>query len=78
MTRLEQARARHAKLRVSQDRLEAALDKVIPTLSVNPSAAFEAMLAYAIDGLIAQGTIRRREEALWFVSRALCKRGIIG
>ncbi|WP_267427858.1 hypothetical protein [Methylobacterium sp. GC_Met_2] len=78
MTRLEQARARRAKLRVSQDHLEAALDDVIPTLSLAPTAAFEAVLAYAIDGLVAQGTFRNKEQALWWVSRALSKRGLIG
>lgn len=78
MTRLQQSRARQAKHRVTQDRLEAALDDVIPTLELGPSAAFEAVLAYAIDGLLIQGTIHSQRQALGFVSRALSKRGIIG
>ena len=78
MTRLQQARTRRAKLRVSQDQLETALDVVIPNLPVLPSAAFEAVLAYAIDGLVAQGTLRDKEQALVWVSRALTKHGMIG
>jgi hypothetical protein len=78
MTRLQQARAQKAKCRETQDRLEAALDDVIPTLSLPPSAAFEAVIAYGIDGLVAQGTVRSKEQALMLVSRALTTRGLIG
>lgn len=78
MTRLQQARSRRAKLRFAQAQLEAALDQVIPSLSLSPSAGFEALLIYAIDGLIAQGAIYDREQALRFVSKALNKRGLIG
>ena len=60
MTRLQQARLRRAKLRSARDQLEAALDGVIPRLPLSPSAAFEALLIYAIDGLVAQGTVRAR------------------
>ena len=77
MTRLQQYRVRQAKFRASQARLETALDPVIPSLEILPSEAFEAILAYAIDGLFAQGTVYRRDDALRLVSRALTKRGII-
>ncbi|WP_342111025.1 hypothetical protein [Methylobacterium sp. SI9] len=78
MTRLEQARRRRTKLRVSQNQLETALDVVIPQLPIPPSAAFEAVLAYAIEGLVAQGTLHNKEQALVWVSRALTKHGMIG
>lgn len=78
MTRLQQARAQKAKYRETQDRLEAALDDVIPTLSLPPSAGFEAVIAYGIDGLMAQGTVHSKEQALRLVSRALSMRGMIG
>ncbi len=78
MTRLQQYRIRRAKLRTSQERLETALDAVIPSLELSPSEAFQAVLAYAIDGLVAQGTVSKKEQALWLVSDALTKRGIIG
>ena len=78
MTRLQQTRAQRAKCRATQDQLEAALDDVIPTLSLPPSAAFEAIIAYGIDGLVAQGTVRSKDHALGLVSRALSMRGIIG
>ncbi|WP_267422492.1 hypothetical protein [Methylobacterium sp. GC_Met_2] len=78
MTRLQQARVRRAKLRVSQDHLEIALDEVIPKLSIPPSEAFEAVLAYSIDGLVAQGTLRDKDQALALISRVLTKHGMIG
>lgn len=78
MTRLQQARVRRAKLRATQTHLEAAFDDVIPSLSLPPSAAFEALLVYAIDGLVAQGTIQSKEQALYLVSKALTKHGMIG
>ncbi len=77
MTRLQQHRIRRAKQRASQARLEAVLDDVIPSLELLPSEALEAVLAYALDGLIAQGTVYKRDQALWFVSNALTKRGLI-
>ena len=77
MTRLQYHRVRQAKFRASQDRLETALDNVIPSLGILPSEAFEAVVVYAMDGLVAQGTVCTRDEALSFVSRALTKRGII-
>jgi hypothetical protein len=77
MTRLQQARIRQAKLRLMRVRLEAALDNVIPTLPLSPSAALEAVLSYAIDGLVAQGTIYNRTQAIGFVMQALSKRGIV-
>lgn len=78
MTRLQQARVRQAKLRATQDRLEAALDVVIPTLELPPSAAFKAIIAYGVDGLVAQGTVYDKEQALAYVSRVLTKHGLIG
>lgn len=78
MTRRQQYRNRRAKHRASQERLEAALDAVIPSLELPPSETFQAVLAYAIDGLVAQGTVSKKEQALWLVSDALTKRGIIG
>jgi hypothetical protein len=77
MTRLQQARLRRAKLRVAQAQLESALDDVIPNLPLSPSASFEALLIYALDGLIAQGAICDGEQAVRFVSQALTKRGLI-
>lgn len=78
MTRLEQHRDRRAKIRATQTQLEAALDDVIPNLSLPPSAAFEALLVYSIDGLVAQGTVRSKQQALYLVSKALTKHGMIG
>ncbi|GJD30573.1 hypothetical protein PMNALOAF_1820 [Methylobacterium adhaesivum] len=78
MTRLEQYRDRRAKLREAQTQLEATLDDVIPSLSLQPSAAFEALLAYAVDGLVAQGTMRSKQQALYLISKALTKHGMIG
>ncbi len=78
MTRLQQYRIRRARQRTSQERLEAALDAVIPSLELPPSEAFQAVLAYAIDGLVGQGTVYQKQQALRLVSDALTKRGIIG
>ena len=61
-----------------QVRLEAALDNVIPTLPLPPSKAFAAILNYAIDGLILQGAVSRREDVFAYVSCVLSKRGMIG
>lgn len=78
MTRLEHHRVRRAKFRATQAQLEAILDDVIPSLLLPPSAAFEALLVYAIDGLVAQGTMQSKEQALYLVSKALTKHGMIG
>ena len=78
MTRLQQYRAQQAKCQEAQTHLATAFDNVIPSLGLQPSAAFEALLAYAVDGLVAQGTVRSKEQTLYFVSRVLAKRGMIG
>jgi hypothetical protein len=78
MTRLQQARLRRAKLRVAQAQLEAALDGVISNLRVTPAVGFEVLIIYALDGLMAQGVVNDREQALHFVARALSKRGLMG
>lgn len=78
MTRLRQERARRAKLRETQNRLEAILDEVIARSPLSPSEAFEAVLAYAIDGLVVQKRLRNKTQALEWVSHALTKRGLIG
>lgn len=77
MTRLQQHRAQRAKCQQAQTHLETALDNVILSLELQPSAAFEAVLAYAVDGLVALGTVRSKDQALYLVSKALTKRGII-
>ena len=78
MTRLQQHRAQQAKCQQAQTQLKATFDNVIPSLGLQPSAAFEALLAYAVDGLVAQGTVRSKEQALYLVSKALTKHGMIG
>lgn len=78
MTRLEEARIRQAKRRATQEQLEAALDGIIPNLNLPPSKAFEALLDYAVGGLVAQRTIKRKDCAVWLVLAALRKHGITG
>lgn len=78
MTRLQQERVRRAKLRQTQNDLEAILDEVIARSPLLPSDALEAVLAYAIDGFVVQKRLRNKAQALEWVSHALTKRGLTG
>lgn len=75
MTRLQQARARHAKQRAAQDELQRALDAVIPRLPVQPSQAFLAIIEYGIEGLAAHNPFSTQTHVDHLVESLRVKRG---
>lgn len=76
MTRLEQARARKAKQRATQDALQGALDVMIDRLPLQPSEVFLSIIEYGIEGLAAQNAQHNRSSLTHLVESFCVKHGL--